>query len=96
VARVARDPFVGRFDGLALAFEHLGKIMIGGEQRSGHLGLDVVAARREQDIGDLSALGRIVGQQRGTDIGKPDEAHGPPGLRGLAATDNAAGGSLGG
>ena len=50
---------VGRLDGIALALEHLGKIMIGGEQSAGHLELVVVAARSQQDVGDVSPLVRV-------------------------------------
>jgi hypothetical protein len=50
VARVAHDTAIGGFDGVALAFEHLGKIVIGGEQRSGHLARVIVAARGQQDV----------------------------------------------
>jgi len=49
--------------------------MIGGEQSTGNLELIIVATRTQQNIGDVSPLVRVDGEQRGTDLGKPDKAH---------------------
>ena len=90
MARIARDALVGCLDGIALTFEYLRKIVIGGEQSAGHLGLFIVAARIEQNVGDLSPLVGVVGQQRSTDVNKPDKAHGATWSERVVADDHAA------
>jgi hypothetical protein len=52
VTRIAFDTGIDARNVDALAFEHLSKILRGGKQGAGRLDALIMAARREQNIGD--------------------------------------------